>query len=789
MQRGVILQPTYRIQRDRPIIQLYGRLESGRAFLVEDDRFQPYFFVRERDGHHLAQESGVTLRETELSNLAGEPVSRVNVQLPGEIRPLRIRLERLGVPSYEADLRFAYRYLMDHALRDCIGIEGRTESEGQSGAAQPGAGLVRFRNPDLVSTEAEIELSTLSLDLETTPDASEIYSAALAGCGVEEVHLVSSSPVPGAENYADESALLVALAGRIRQLDPDLLIGWNVVDFDLRVLSRRFEALNISTAAQSLGRLPGSIRFQGDASFTRPSRAEVSGRMVVDGIPLVRDALRLPDYRLSTVAHAVLGRGKLINEEAPNAAEEISRLYREDREALAAYNLEDARLVAEILEHEGLLELARERSRLTGMQLDRVGASIATFDLVYLPDLRRHGAVAPNVSDSQSNAAVSGGSVLEPQPGLARNVAVYDFKSLYPSLMRTFNIDPLALARGRLETAGAAIVAPNGARLSRQEAILPRILERFMERREAAKERGDRHANQAIKIMMNSMFGIFAAPACRFFSPELANAITRFGQQTLAWTCEAFAERGVKVLYGDTDSVFVQLPESGDEASMEKNAEALRAEVAREIAGRIHAEYDVEAQLDLELEKVYSRFLLPRVRGGQGGSKKRYAGWLEDAEGGRLEIVGLESVRRDWPRVAQRLQEGMLTRLFRDEEVLPFVRETIAAVRSGELDKELVYSKRIRKGSLDRYTESSPPHVKAARKLEERQGTKAGPVVHYWIGRSGPEPLLPGEIPPDEIDRKHYVERVLEPVADAILCEIDSSFAEALGEGQQLKLI
>jgi DNA polymerase-2 len=121
--------------------------------------------------------------------------------------------------------------------------------------------------------------------------------------------------------------------------------------------------------------------------------------------------------------------------------------------------------------------------------------------------------------------------------------------------------------------------------------------------------------------------------------------------------------------------------------------------------------------------------------------------------------------------------------------VLPFVREIIAAVRSGELDAELVYSKRIRKGSLDRYTESSPPHVQAARKLEERRGAKAGPVIHYWIGQSGPEPLVAGEIPPAEVDRKHYVERVLKPVADAILAELGSSFAEALGEGQQLELI
>ncbi len=789
MHHGVILQPTYRIRNRRPVVQLYGRLESGRAFLVEDDRFSPYFFVRERDRHHLQDEASVSIRGTELSTLAGDPVCRITVSLPSEIRDLRNRLARVGVASYEADLRFAYRYLMDHALRDSIGIEGPIVSEGRSGDGGPGAGLVRFINPDLVPSETEIALSHLSLDLETTPDASSIYSAALVGCGVEEVHLVSETSVAGAKVYREESDFLIALATRIRELDPDILLGWNVVDFDLRVLSQRFQALGVSDRQRCIGRLPGDIQFHGDASFTRQSRAEVCGRMVVDGIPLVRDALRFPDYRLGTVAHAVLGRGKLIDEAVPDAAAEITRLYREDPEALVAYNREDARLVVEILEHEGLIALARERSRLTGMQLDRVGASIASFDLIYLPELRRHGTVAPDVKPEQDSAAITGGSVLDPVAGLARNVAVYDFKSLYPSLMRTFNIDPLALARGALDVPGAAIVAPNGARLSRQEAILPRILERFMERREAAKKRGDRHADQAIKIMMNSMFGIFAAPACRFFSPELANAITRFGQQTLAWTCEGFEARGMKVLYGDTDSVFVQLPEAGSSEQRSANAEQLRQSVAQEIADRIRAEYDVEAQLDLELEKIFTRFFLPRVRGGKEGSKKRYAGWVGDPEDGRLEIVGLESVRRDWPRVAQRLQKGMLTRLFHDEDVLPFVRETIAAVRTGELDGELIYSKRIRKGSLDRYTASSPPHVQAARKFEERHGAKAGPVIHYWISQNGPEPWVAGEIPPERVDRKHYLERVLQPVADAILSELGSSFAEALGEGQQLSLI
>jgi DNA polymerase elongation subunit (family B) len=158
---GVILQPTYRIRNGRPVVQLYGRLESGRAFLVEDDRFSPYFFVRECDRHHLQKDANVSIRETELSTLAGEPVCRITTSLPSAIRDLRNRLARTGVASYEADLRFAYRYLMDHALRDSIGIEGSIESEGRSGDGGPGAGLVRFINPDLVPSEAEITLSHL----------------------------------------------------------------------------------------------------------------------------------------------------------------------------------------------------------------------------------------------------------------------------------------------------------------------------------------------------------------------------------------------------------------------------------------------------------------------------------------------------------------------------------------------------------------------------------------------------------------------------------------------------
>ncbi len=767
MARGFVVQPTYRVRDGAPVVQLYGRLESGDAFLVEDDRFRPYFFASPTfsaspsaaDALLLA---GGRITACELRDLAGQPVVRVEATLPSALPALREAVQRAGGTAYEADLRFAYRYLIDHGIRATLEIRGRGE--------QRADGLVLYVNPELAPAPAtRAVLRTLSLDLETTPDASKIFAAAIVGCGVEEVHLVAPRAVAGAIVHPEEPALLAALVQRIRALDPDVLLGWNVVDFDLRVLLARCTALRIPCSIGRSREPPRLLVEQGP--FSR-SRADVTGRMVLDGIPLVRDALKLSDYRLETVARAVLGRGKKIDQEVPDAAAEIMRLWREEPENLAAYNLEDARLVPEILEHEGLLELALERSRLTGMQLDRIGASIASFDLLYLPELRRRGFVAPSVAE-HAPVGVIGGALLEPVPGFHARVAVFDFKSLYPSLIRTFGLDPLAHGLAGDD----ALVAPNGARFSRSESILPAVLTELASRREAAKARGDRHADQAIKLLMNAMFGVLGASSCRFFDPEVANAITTFGQQTLHWTRDAFEAHGVAVMYGDTDSVFVQLAAVGEPGG---DAEALRAQVERGIAERVRREYGVAPQLVLELEQMFERLWLPRVRGGRTGSKKRYAGWAN----GKLHIVGLEAVRRDWPPIAQRLQEGMLERVFTDRDPAPFLRELVAAVKTGALDEQLVTVKRFRKGRLDRYS-ANAPHVQAARKA----GGKPGPVIRYLITRTGAEPVTPGRALPPGINHAHYVEHVMRPVATSILEDLGTSFDAAFGAPQQLSLL
>jgi DNA polymerase-2 len=343
--------------------------------------------------------------------------------------------------------------------------------------------------------------------------------------------------------------------------------------------------------------------------------------------------------------------------------------------------------------------------------------------------------------------------------------------------MRTFRLDPLAHA----EPGSDPVRAPNGACFSREEAILPEIIERFLAHRQSARDRGDRHADFAIKILMNSLYGVLGAAACRFFDPEIANAITGFGHQILGWTRDEFEREGLRVLYGDTDSVFVELPSEGKTEPPVDRARRLREGVERRIAERIRTRYSVEPKLELELERIYERFFLPSVRGGGGGSKKRYAGLVGD----EVEVVGLEAVRRDWPAIARRFQRGLLARIFTDQPVEPFVRETVENLRAGELDQELVIRKGIRKEALERYTSRTPPHVRAARKA----GRPVGRVVRYVITHTGPEPVLPGEPFPEQIDRTHYVEKVLRPIAEAILPHVGLHFDEILGEPSQLSLL
>ena len=209
---------------------------------------------------------------------------------------------------------------------------------------------------------------------------------------------------------------------------------------------------------------------------------------------------------------------------------------------------------------------------------------IASVDSLYLRALRARGRVAPSVESSREPEGITGGLVLDSRPGLYRNVLVFDFKSLYPSLIRTFNIDPLTHVPS--PAPGADVIrTPGGAAFRRDEhGILPALVARLWDERAAARAAGDATESQAIKILMNSLFGVLGSPASRLFSPAVANAITLAGQHVIRLAAQAVERRGHRVIYGDTDSLFVDASEP-DERRAAATAEILRGEVGRRGGG------------------------------------------------------------------------------------------------------------------------------------------------------------------------------------------------------------
>jgi DNA polymerase-2 len=406
------------------------------------------------------------------------------------------------------------------------------------------------------------------------------------------------------------------------------------------------------------------------------------------------------------------------------------------------------------------------------MLLSQVGMSVAAFDHYFLPRLHRKGFVAPNAEDITGMEHAAGGYVMEPEPGIYDHVIVLDFKSLYPSIIQSFKIDPFS----RLKADINPLQTPKGLRFSATEHILPELIDRLMEQRARAKREGDRYLSQAIKILMNSFYGVMGSFGCRFYHPDLPTAITGTGQWLLLGCKEFLEHAGYRVLYGDTDSVFVQLkPEEARQAA------AAGIELAEQLNHYWQTELQkmgVASYLEMEFEKYYRKFVLPLARAVSGGARKRYAGLAVNGDKETLEFVGMEYVRSDWTPLAKEFQYELYRRLLTGLEVRNWVNRLIERILNGELDDKLIYRKRLRKEAHE-YNKNIAPQVRAARMMK-----KPAREVRYLITREGPVPV---EHSPQNIDYRHYINKQLRPIADSILKLTGTSF-EALIYPQQLEL-
>lgn len=727
----------------------------------------------------LADLSNWRVGTTSLADFAGNPVSAIYFKSQRQLFAARDRLSNKQFHLLEADVKPTDRFLMERFVNSAARLQGRVKGA---------AGYLDIEQARLTPVQVRPNLKAVSLDIETDMTASQLYSIALYSDehsivlmrdeGEDELVAESDTDSLSLQFFESEKRLLEALVKTLESIDPDVVMGWNVVNFDLRCLQEFADAHKV---ALNLGRNNEPVNWRQSRDGNDRYYALVPGRVVLDGIDLMRSATyQFENFSLEYVSRQLLDRGKLIDDVDQRGAE-ISKLFHTDKAALARYNLEDCRLVWDIFTLEKLLDFAVERSLLTGLELDRSGGSVAAIDFLYLPHLHRQGFVAPALEQLESSNISPGGYVLESEPGIHRNVIVLDFKSLYPSIIRTFHVDPLALVEGLKEN--DAIPGFEGGQFSRTRTILPGLIEKLWAARDKAKADGNRVLSQAIKIIMNSFYGVLGTLGCRFFDTRLVSSITRRGHDIILQSKQFIEGAGFQVIYGDTDSVFVLMGDVGTKDEINKVNE-LGTRLAQDLntwwREKLQREYQIESFLEMEFETHFLRFFMPTVRGSDAGSKKRYAGLLANGE---IMFKGLETVRSDWSPLAREFQQVLYRKVFLNEPFVEYIKQIVADIQNGVFGPELVLRKRLRR-KLSDYVKNVPPHVQAARKAEEIRKKLQLPAryehggwVEYVMTKAGPEPRQYRQSP---VDYDFYIDKQLAPIADSILVFQQSSMGKIL---------
>lgn len=734
-------------EKERMFVRLFVRTENGTAILK--DIYRPYLVALQKPKR---LEGVVSIEEKELFvGTEKKNVYIVRVSHPKYLQRIKYIYEKNGIDVREHDVGPELQYFMERGISP-VNTYKFTLVDGFIKK------LELADDVDLLRAAIDIEVKSRRGSPDPLRDPVILVSY-VDSKGYKKVF--SLKETEGVEFFRSERELLHALTRTIKDRDPDIIYTYNGDRFDLPYLKERAKVLGVKLDWGRDGTEVLIRRTGAGGTAAIRGRAHIDVYRMVDYLSSI-NAIRTDRLDLESVYRALLGKEKIEIEKR-----EIPKLWETNPSLLANYNLQDSIACFEIGEE--LLDLFREIGTYTLSELYeavRLSASQMVEKRLII-EAKREGRIVPRRPKEKEvlrriRETYSGGYVKEPIPGLYENIVVLDFRSLYPTIIISHNVDP-ELVNKPLCSEEDRYVSPSGHFFCKHpKGLLPSALERILQERFELKkklktlERGTREykriyaRQQALKILANAAYGYLAFPRARWYSRECAEAITSWARGYIKMVMDEAEKWGFKVIYGDTDSVFLVYSEEDTVYSFLN-----------------HINNKLPGIMELELEDFYTRGIFIKKRRGERAAKKKYA--LLDRKG-RLKIVGMEYVRRDWSGIARKVQQRVLEIVLKEGDVqkaLNYVRKVIDDVRDRKMKLEdLIIYTEIQK-ELHEY-EQSGPHVTAALLLK-RSGYTVGPgtLIGYIIVE-GPGSISDRAIPIElynnrPYDANYYIEHQIIP--------------------------
>ena len=773
-------------------IRLFGKNSEG-VFKLLDRKFRPYFYaVPEEDTGEIEkdlEEKDFTSDKREdleiidfevvevKDGLESIDVVKVYVGVPATVTKLKNELWDLESVSHcrEFDIPFYRRYLIDKELRPGSWVE----IEGDHQESEKFVSEIEVQDIRPLESSEDLQWKSLAFDLEVIDE--DIVMASFYSEKFRKVLSLKDTDLEFVEEVEDQAEMLERFIEIVEDQKADILLGYNTDEFDFDILRDKADETGVTLA---LGRNGERMKFNRRGRF---KGARIKGRMHLDLYPFVTHVLApgidSETLDLDSVAQEMLGK-----EKDDLSWSEMKQIWREkgDIEKFAEYALKDSELTYQLGEQ--ISPQILELSKITGLiPFDTCRLTYGQLTENYLLReaysrnmLSRNRPSQKKRSKRDREQAYTGGFVYTPEEGLYDNVAVFDFRSLYPTVMVAHNISPEMLGVEACEDE-FIIDELDYSFCQDEQGFFPELVENLVSSRYSIKEKmknmeegSEKYSSlysrqQAQKILANSFYGYLGYSGARWYSREAAEATTYLGRKYIQDTIETAEEMGFEMVYGDTDSVMLR--KDNIEESMDGFLEEVNSQLPK--------------FMELEFEGLFKRGFFTSKDSGE-GAKKKYA--LID-EKGNLKITGFEQVRRDWSPIAKKTQKKVLRKVLEDriDEAAEEVKTTIEALNSGNVDVEDLKIYTTLTKPPEEYG-STAPHVEAVKKAEKRgDSIEAETTVDYVITRGGKSISDKAELTKyaENYDAEYYIENQVIPVALRVLKVFGYTKDELKGKGRQ----